>query len=146
MPRKTWASGSGKPRRPAPSSPVSARRSPSKPNSRDAPKPNPYSSGTLRTEEQLMRWMLLALLALAGPATASEDAPNPVDRYFDKVWKDAGIPSRPLADDYEFYRRLSLDVIGRLPKPDEIRAFIREPDRNRAIDALLVSDEAAEFF
>src|SRR5882672_6450333 len=93
-----------------------------------------------------MRWMLLALLTLTVPATATEDAPNPVDLYFDKVWKAAGIPSRPAADDYEFYRRLSLDVVGRLPKPDEIRAFVREPDRNRAIDALLASDEAAEFF
>jgi hypothetical protein len=93
-----------------------------------------------------MRWTILALLTFAGPATASEDPLNPVDRYFEKVWKAAGIPPRPLADDYEFFRRLSLDVIGRLPRPDEIRAFVHEPDRDRAIESLLASDEAAEFF
>lgn len=90
-----------------------------------------------------MRLVPLALLLLA--AAGPEDPQNPVDRHFDKVWKDAGIPDRPLADDYEFYRRLTLDVIGRLPKPDEIRGFIREPDRDKTIDALLASDEAAEF-
>jgi hypothetical protein len=93
-----------------------------------------------------MRWTILALLTLASPGAASEEAANPVDRYFDKLWKAAGIPTRPLADDYEFFRRLSLDVVGRLPKPDEIRAFVREPDRDKAIDSLLASDEAAEFF
>jgi hypothetical protein len=93
-----------------------------------------------------MRWTLVAILALAGTGRASEDPANPVDRYFDKVWAAARIPSRPVADDYEFYRRLSLDVVGRLPKPDEIRAFVREPDREKAIDRLLASDEAAEFF
>ncbi|HLY10906.1 MAG TPA: DUF1549 domain-containing protein [Planctomycetota bacterium] len=93
-----------------------------------------------------MRWTIIALLTLAAPLAAAEEPPNPVDRYFDKVWKDAGIPDRPAADDFEFYRRVSLDVIGRLPKPDEIRAFVREPDREKAIDALLASDEAAEFF
>ncbi|HVR84296.1 MAG TPA: DUF1549 domain-containing protein [Planctomycetota bacterium] len=93
-----------------------------------------------------MRWTILALLTLAAPGTAWEDPPNPVDRYFDKVWTAAGIPPRPPADNYEFYRRLSLDVVGRLPKPEEIRAFVREPDREKAIDSLLASDEAAEFF
>jgi hypothetical protein len=93
-----------------------------------------------------MRWTILALLAAAGSVRAAEDPANPVDRYFDRVWKEAGVPARPLADDYDFYRRLTLDVLGRLPKPDEIRAFVREPDRDRAIDAMLASDEAAEFF
>lgn len=93
-----------------------------------------------------MRWTILAILTVAAPAGASEDPANPVDRYFDRVWAAARIPSRPPADDYEYYRRLSLDVLGRLPKPDEIRAFVREPDREQAIDRLLASEEAAEFF
>ncbi|HLY73678.1 MAG TPA: DUF1549 domain-containing protein [Planctomycetota bacterium] len=93
-----------------------------------------------------MPWTILAILALAAPARAPEESAHPVDRYFDRLWMAAGIPARPLADDYEFYRRLSLDVIGRLPRPDEIRAFVREPDREKAIDSMLASDEAAEFF
>lgn len=93
-----------------------------------------------------MKWPLVVLLALAGTAAAPDGPVNPVDRYFDPAWKAAGIPGRPLADDYEFFRRLTLDVLGRLPRPDEIRGFVREPDREKAIDAMLASDEAAEFF
>jgi hypothetical protein len=91
-----------------------------------------------------MRLFSLALLLLA--AAGPEDPMNPVDRHFDAVWKSAGLQAPKPADDYEFFRRVSLDVIGRLPKPDEIRAFVREPDREKTIDRLLASDEAAEFF
>jgi hypothetical protein len=91
-----------------------------------------------------MKVAFLALLLV--PAPAPEDGPNPVDRYFDGSWKSARIKPGPLADDYEFLRRASLDVTGRLPRPDEIRAFIKSPDRARKIDELLVGDEASEFF
>jgi hypothetical protein len=93
-----------------------------------------------------MRTIILALLILAAPATAREDEANPVDRYFDAAWKSAGLRPSPRIDDYAFLRRAALDVTGRLPRPDEIRAFLREPDRERKIDELLASDEAAEFF
>jgi len=53
-------------------------------------------------------------------------------------------PASAPADDYEFLRRVTLDVTGRLPKPDEIRAFVKSPDRDRKIDGLLASDEAEE--
>jgi hypothetical protein len=92
-----------------------------------------------------MRWTALALLLSIG-AGPGDDPANPVDKHFDAVWKAAGLPSPKPADDYEFFRRVNLDVIGRLPKPDEIRTFVREPDREKAIDRLLGSDEAAEFF
>src|SRR5438874_827681 len=93
-----------------------------------------------------MRRSLVLLLALATPALPQGAATNPIDRYFDAAWKSAGITPGPVADDYEFLRRVSLDVTGRLPKPDEIRAFVHAPDRARKIDDLLAGDEAAEFF
>ena len=92
-----------------------------------------------------MRLAILAILA-ALPAAAQDSPPNPVDRYFDKYWKDNGIKTGPPADDYEFLRRASLDVLGRLPKPDEIRAFEKSKDRAKKIDELLGSPDAAEFF
>jgi len=93
-----------------------------------------------------MRLTILALLVLAGPALSREDEADPIDPYFDAAWKRDGIVPSPRIDDAEFLRRASLDVTGRLPKPEEIRAFLREPDRERKIDELLASDEAAEFF
>ncbi len=73
-------------------------------------------------------------------------AQNPVDAYFERWWKENGVEAAPRADDYEFLRRASLDVLGRLPKPDEIRAFAKSPDRERKIDELLGHADAAEFF
>jgi hypothetical protein len=94
-----------------------------------------------------MRTVTLAALLAAAPAARAQEAPaNPVDRYFERFWAEREIRPAPRADDYEFLRRATLDVLGRLPKPEEIRAFEKSPDRARKIDALLDHADAAEFF
>jgi hypothetical protein len=47
------------------------------------------------------------------------------------------------ADDYSFCRRATLDLAGRLPTPEEIRAFVRSKDRPKKIEELLSSADAA---
>lgn len=50
------------------------------------------------------------------------------------------VPS-PLAGDAEFLRRVTIDTIGTLPAPDEVRQFLSDPSpnkRSRKIDELLV--------
>src|SRR5262249_2158259 len=57
-------------------------------------------------------------------------------------------PSEP-AGDATFHRRAFLDVIGRLPTPDETRAFLADTDakkREKLIDALLARPEYADFW
>jgi hypothetical protein len=57
-------------------------------------------------------------------------------------------PSDP-ATDATFHRRAYLDVIGRLPTPDETRAFLADADpakREKLIDALLQRPEYADFW
>jgi hypothetical protein len=57
-------------------------------------------------------------------------------------------PSAP-AGDATFHRRAFLDVIGRLPTPDETRAFLADTDpkkREKLIDALLARPEYADFW
>jgi hypothetical protein len=53
------------------------------------------------------------------------------------------VPAAPLASDEEFLRRVSLDLTGRIPSAEEIRAFLADADlgkRDRAIERLLASE------
>ncbi len=63
-----------------------------------------------------------------------------VDREVDARLRALGIePSGP-ASDAEFLRRASLDAIGALPSPDEVRGFLADRSldkRSRKVDALL---------
>jgi hypothetical protein len=87
----------------------------------------------------------LALLVASG-RVRGEDPRSAIDGYFERYWSEHAIaPARP-ADDCDFLRRATLDVLGRPPRPDEVRAFEKAPDRAKKIDELLASDEAADFF
>jgi hypothetical protein len=48
-------------------------------------------------------------------------------------------------DLYAFARRATLDLAGRLPTPDELRAFARSRDRDRLVAALLDSPAASRY-
>jgi Protein of unknown function (DUF1549)/Protein of unknown function (DUF1553) len=65
---------------------------------------------------------------------------NAIDReVFAKLRSRNIIPSEP-ANDLEFLRRVTIDTIGSLPTPDEVRAFLadnRTDKRARKIDELL---------
>ena len=63
------------------------------------------------------------------------------DHIFGKIERD-GVPHAPLADDATFFRRIYLDLTGRLPSGGEARAFVanEDPDkRSTLIDRLVGS-------
>ena len=67
---------------------------------------------------------------------------------FEKL-KKVGMPPSPICDDETFFRRVSLDIAGRLPTLEETAAFLADPDlskRNKWIDALLESGHYADYF
>ena len=63
---------------------------------------------------------------------------------WDKLQKLAVTPSLP-ADDATFLRRAYLDVIGRLPTPEETRAFLAESDPDKRSDSSIGSCFAPEY-
>ena len=76
-------------------------------------------------------------------------ANNRIDELVFAKLKKLGIPPSDLCTDQDFVRRAYLDVIGLLPTPDEVRAFLADADpqkRSKLIDHLLQRDEFADFW
>jgi hypothetical protein len=55
---------------------------------------------------------------------------NPIDAFIQKTLKDQKLEGAPQADRRTLIRRLYLDVLGLLPPPEEVEAFVndRSPD------------------
>lgn len=89
-------------------------------------------------------------LSLAGTARADEPAkaaptpdatkPRPsnispqtafINDQLAKAWAANSLTPSAKADDYEFSRRVFLDLIGRIPRADEVKAFVASGDRNK---------------
>ena len=98
-----------------------------------------------------MRGSLLLLLTAAMVLPAGEVRPqsapliprrNYIDEHvFGRMERDR-IPHTPLADDVEFFRRVSLDLTGRLPEPEAIRKFTADTDpakREKLIDEIMAT-------
>jgi hypothetical protein len=70
----------------------------------------------------------------------TRNLPNLIDQHlFGAMQRDA-IPHAPLTNDYEFCRRLYLDLTGRIPTPEQLKAFVAStaPDkRDKLIDELI---------
>jgi hypothetical protein len=93
------------------------------------------------------------LIPLPTPVPASVYEKLPRNNFIDghvwaKLQKLNLTPSQP-ANDATFHRRAFLDVIGRLPTPDETRAFLADKDakkREKLIDSLLKRPEYGDFW
>lgn len=93
------------------------------------------------------------LIPLPGSVDPQLYAKLPRQNFIDgHVWdklKRLGLTPSASASDATFHRRAYLDVIGRLPTPEETRAFLADsaPDkRAKLIDRLLARPEYADFW
>ncbi|MCA9044040.1 MAG: DUF1549 domain-containing protein, partial [Planctomycetaceae bacterium] len=74
---------------------------------------------------------------------------NGIDRLAAEKWKKLGLRPSPPCDDATFIRRVTLDLTGRLPTVDEVRAFLADesPDkRSQLVDRLLDSPDYPAYF
>jgi Protein of unknown function (DUF1549)/Protein of unknown function (DUF1553) len=93
------------------------------------------------------------LIPLPAPVDAATYDRLPKNNFIDGlVWaklKQLNVTPSEVSSDTQFHRRAYLDVIGRLPTPDETRAFLNDKDpkrREKLIDALLERPEYADFW
>jgi hypothetical protein len=71
---------------------------------------------------------------------------NYIDHLVDRTLERLKIQPSPVTDDAGCFRRLSLDLTGRLPSPDSVRAFLDDPTpprlkRAKMIDKLIAGPE-----
>ena len=78
----------------------------------------------------------------AAPSSTPLPRKNLIDEFiFGKMEKD-GVPHAALSSDEEFFRRIHIDLTGRVPPGDDLRAFVASTDgdkRDKLVDRLLTS-------
>ncbi len=90
-----------------------------------------------------------ASIPLGAPVESVPPSKNFVDELVFANLKEIGVPPSPLCDDATFLRRVTLDIAGRLPTPEEATAFLASQEaskRDEVIETLLRSPEYADYF
>lgn len=90
-----------------------------------------------------------ATIPLGAPVEHLPPAKNFVDELVFKQLKKVGMPPSEVCDDATFLRRVTVDVAGRLPTPEELRDFLSDiklDKRDRAVDRLVNSGDYADYF
>ena len=94
------------------------------------------------------RLALLCLISIAGPLSAADLLPadkplaDVIDHYVEKKLKTAGIAPAEPADDYTLIRRLTLDLVGRIPTTSETSEYAASKDpqkREKLVERLMAS-------
>ena len=92
--------------------------------------------------------MILGLVTASRPSSGGELLPpgssieSVVDHYVDAGLAAAGTRAAPVADDSTIVRRLTLDLLGRIPTAAEVRGFVESTDpekRPKLVDRLMGS-------
>jgi hypothetical protein len=92
-----------------------------------------------------LTFLVLAVAANAAlcqpPAGKIPEQSKFINEYFKKVWKDNSLTPSAKATDHEICRRVYLDLLGRIPKPEEIRAFISTGANRPALVKKILHDD-----
>jgi hypothetical protein len=92
----------------------------------------------VRPEEKYRRSMLTRAVASSlAPLGARDATPaqpvstNTIDTYLFAAMSDAGVTPAASTTDAEFIRRVSLDLIGKIPTPDRVVSFLNDTTPNK---------------
>ena len=106
-----------------------------------------YLPGTIgQKERSWWAYQPIAHPEIPAPAFPST-GDHPVDRFLDEHLKAEGLTAAPEAGRAVLIRRLTFDVIGLPPAPEEVAAFVKDPDPlayEKLVDRLLASPRYGE--
>jgi len=86
----------------------------------------------------------LGVRSRGAASTLADPAADSIDFYIFDAWRANGITPAPRTTDWEFIRRVTLDLTGRIPTPDRVLQFVADADpakRTKLIDELLARTE-----
>ncbi len=96
-----------------------------------------------------LRLLLAAVVCAFASALRAADIPSPreampqvIDRYIDAAIAEAEVAPAAQADDATLVRRLTLDLVGRIPTASEVDAYVKSTDpdkRAKLVDRLMAS-------
>ena len=126
----------------------------------EAPMADVSSAGLLRVGEVTGQLAIMirfqdrvdvfrATVPLGAPVEELPAPRNFIDELVFQRLRILGLPPSETCNDETFLRRSTLDIVGRLPRPDEIRTFLDELDPNKRekwVDSLLASPDYADYF
>lgn len=91
-------------------------------------------------------FLLLAACLFGVRASAQTAQAAAVDAILSAAHQSAGITPTATCDDRTFLRRITLDLLGRVPTTQEIENFAAEDDRSTIIDSHLASEEFSRYW
>jgi hypothetical protein len=106
--------------------------------------------GTAGDDDGRDWWSLRPLSSPPVPALSGEDAAgarNPIDAFVRAKLREKGLSPSPEADRRTLIRRVSFDLVGLPPSPEEIDAFVSDPSPiayEALVDRLLASPRHGE--
>lgn len=113
-----------------------------------APWPEAGQTATDTSHAGSMHWAFQPIQKPEPPAVKQESwIRNPIDRFVLAKLEELGIDPSPEADRVTLIRRLSLDLLGLPPSPEEVVAFVhdkRSDAYERLVDRLLASPHFGE--
>ncbi len=83
------------------------------------------------------------------PEAFAANEQNDIDQLVNAKLRSLNLPPSPLCNDATFIRRAFLDTLGVLPTPEEVKAFVLDPDpkrREKLIDRLLDRPEFVDYW
>ncbi len=100
------------------------------------------------TDDDRQHWSFRPLRAIAPPVVAhGEGASNPIDRFVLAALGERGLALTPPASPRQLVRRVSFDLIGLPPSPEDVETFVADPSAEayaEMVDRLLASRQHGE--
>lgn len=106
-----------------------------------------FWTGALRAEDETRHWAYLPLSRQTAPEDTTGWARNDIDRWVHSSMSKAGLTPAPEASREVLLRRLSFDLLGLPPTPQELEAFLSDEAPmayERLLERLLASPHYGE--